>query len=145
MKKNWFLLFIFVFCSSVWASNERFKDIIHYLASDKLEGRKPGQQGNDLATKYLVSQFEKSGIRPLDNSYHQEFTIFTEMLKTGENSFSFDGDKAPFEPLSYSLSGDLNAAEVVFAGFGISIAKNDPNLKMTQECPKKCPEKCPKK
>jgi hypothetical protein len=129
MKKNWFLLFIFVFCSSVWASNESFKDIIHYLASDKLEGRKPGQQGNDLATKYLVSQFEKSGIRPLDNSYHQEFTIFTEMLKTGENSFSFDGDKAPFEPLSYSLSGDLNAAEVVFAGFGISIAKNDPNLK----------------
>ncbi len=108
---------------------ESFKDIISYLASDKLEGRKPGQSGNEMATQYLVNKLQAYGLEALDGSYKQEFTIFTEMLKDGDNEFQFGSLATSFQPISYSLSGDLNETSVVFAGFGISIPKSDPNLK----------------
>src|SRR5881394_2301816 len=37
---------------------------IRFLADDQLEGRKPGEPGDELAIKYLASQLESMGYKP---------------------------------------------------------------------------------
>jgi len=37
---------------------------IQYLASDKLEGRRTGTQGEILAMQYISEQFKKTGLHP---------------------------------------------------------------------------------
>src|SRR5438552_550304 len=37
---------------------------VRFLSDDQLEGRKPGQPGDELAIKYLASQLEAMGYRP---------------------------------------------------------------------------------
>ncbi len=122
-------LLIFSFTLSSTAYGESLKDMVSFLASDKLEGRKPGKLGNELAVKYIENKFQALGLAGLDQSHLQEFTIFTAMLKTGENEFSFGSLATEFQPISYSLSGEVIDSEIAFVGFGISIPKNDPNIK----------------
>jgi len=42
-------------------SAERIKAAVAYLASDRLEGRGPGTNGEVLATEYLAAEFKKVG------------------------------------------------------------------------------------
>ena len=111
-----------------------FYKAVNYLASEELEGRKPGTAGDELAKKYIEDEFKKHNIAPLTENYRQEFTIFTGMEKNGPNflqAFSEDGtlfEEALFQPLSYSLSSYLKNKPLVFAGFGISIPASDKNL-----------------
>ncbi|MBT4793525.1 MAG: M28 family peptidase [Halobacteriovoraceae bacterium] len=123
----------FLLVSLVLFSNysyaQSFEDMIHYLASDKLEGRKAGKIGNVMATNYIAEKLKTYGIEPLSNSYLQEFTIFTDMSKNGANEFLLDGPENLFEPIAYSLSGDIKDSEIAFVGFGITIPLNDPKLK----------------
>lgn len=57
---------------------ENLKKEITYLASDQLEGRRTGTEGEKLAYQYLSSQFERAGLAPKgdDNSYIQGFQIY---------------------------------------------------------------------
>ncbi len=56
---------------------ENLKKEITYLASDQLQGRRTGTEGEKLAYEYLSSQFEKAGLAPKgdDHSYIQSFKI----------------------------------------------------------------------
>jgi aminopeptidase YwaD len=56
---------------------ENLKKEITYLASDKLQGRRTGTEGERLAYEYLSNQFEKAGLAPKgdDHSYIQAFEI----------------------------------------------------------------------
>ncbi len=59
-----------------WAgeiSADRIKEAVTHLASDRLEGREPGTNGEVLTTEYLADEFEKAGLKPIgeDNSYFQ--------------------------------------------------------------------------
>ena len=122
---------VLVFLISIFSFQvkaETLKDMVSFLASDKLEGRKPGKKGNEEATNYLVGKFQALSLEGLNGSHKQDFTIFTEMIKSGENEFSIGTSVSQFQPISYSLSGDLKNTDIVFAGFGISIPSNDPNL-----------------
>ncbi len=51
---------------------------IRYLSSDKLEGRRSGTAGEKLASDYIISSFEKTGLKPLGDqgSWLQTFEIF---------------------------------------------------------------------
>lgn len=101
---------------------------LKFLSSDNLEGRRPGTSGSLLAIDYISSQMQKYGIQKLGDSYLQEFTIFTQMEKVGDNSFSVLGRRVnSFEPLAFSFSGKTSG-ELVFVGHGISIPKNDERL-----------------
>lgn len=101
---------------------------LEYLASDKLEGRRPGTPGSLLAIEYISSKLKNYGVQKLAQSYQQEFTIFTQMEKVGENSFTVGASqKLTFEPLAFSFSGKVSS-ELVFVGHGISIPKNDERL-----------------
>ena len=56
---------------------ENLKKEITYLASDKLQGRRTGTEGEKLAYEYLSDQFEKAGLAPKGdgNSFIQPFEI----------------------------------------------------------------------
>jgi hypothetical protein len=53
------------------------KTEIDFLASDQLEGRRTGTEGEKLAYEYVSGQFEKAGLSPkgVNNSYLQPFEI----------------------------------------------------------------------
>src|SRR3954471_14207142 len=62
---------------------------IQYLANDKLEGRRAGTHGEELAMQYIVAQFQKDGLQPKGtNGYVQEFEI-DEGKKFSEENNSF--------------------------------------------------------
>src|SRR5438132_14426798 len=44
-------------------SVERLRAHITYLASDKLEGRRTGSEGADLAAEYIAREFSRYGLR----------------------------------------------------------------------------------
>jgi aminopeptidase YwaD len=50
---------------------------IHYLADDKLEGRRAGSNGEKLAMEYIAAQFQKEGLSPMgdNHGWYQAFDI----------------------------------------------------------------------
>lgn len=125
------LLIIFYLSLSAHAEIKFFEDTIKYLASESLEGRRAGSTGNESAVSFAEKTLKNSGLLPLEESYQQAFTIFTEMIKNGDNFASVvnGSEDKSFAPISYSLSGDLNNSAIVFVGYGISIPKNDTKIK----------------
>jgi len=47
-----------------------------YLASDKLEGRFPGTEGNNQAATYIAKHFKKYGLQAFKENYFQAFKLF---------------------------------------------------------------------
>ena len=58
-----------------------------FLASDQLEGRFPGTDGNNKAAAYIKKQFKKSNLKPLNGSYFQQFKL---SIKPNVNSIQSD-------------------------------------------------------
>ncbi|MBT3282197.1 MAG: DUF4910 domain-containing protein [Cryomorphaceae bacterium] len=57
------------------SNKESIKKDIEYLASEELEGRFPGTNGEDLAANYIAAKFEKFGLTKLTGSYFQDFNF----------------------------------------------------------------------
>ena len=83
---KYFFIFLILFSTQAPAQRlkkadkkviENLKAEITYLASDKLQGRKTGTQGEKLAYDYIAGQFKKIGLIPKgdNNSYIQSFEI----------------------------------------------------------------------
>ncbi|MFK8137206.1 MAG: M28 family peptidase [Bdellovibrionales bacterium] len=106
-------------------STANIKTDVENLSSTKMEGRKPGTAGGELAKNYLINRLEGIGLQKINGSYTQSFSIFVKMEKHPETSITFEGDKQIFEPLTLSDSGVIKDSEVVFAGYGITY--NNPN------------------
>jgi Peptidase family M28/PDZ domain/PA domain len=144
MKKHLFsflLLLSFVF--NVSAQNlkpteaeKNLRTHIAYLASDKLEGRRTGEQGATFAAGYVANIFAnyklKAGIAETKNgkatrSYLQPFPFVTgvEIAAVGnEFRLSLDNqtvaaEKASIKPVGFSPNGEANNAQIVFVGYGI--------------------------
>jgi aminopeptidase YwaD len=112
---------------------------IKYLASDELEGRSSGSEGNRKAAEYIASFFKQNSIPPLGASYFQEFTVPTSIALADGNKFALEitieqpgipkdqikpvkvGWKAggDYTPLSFSENGTASG-KLIFAGYGIS-------------------------
>ena len=54
---------------------DRIRAHMAFLADDLLEGRETGTRGFDLAARYVATQFQESGLRPIAGSYRQEMNI----------------------------------------------------------------------
>lgn len=97
---------------------------VEYLASDELEGRMTGSEGTRLAANYIITQFEKNGIKPLgDKGYKYEFDFVKKIeINESQNSLNLNGKElklyTDFTPDVSSESGKVEA-EMVFAGYGI--------------------------
>lgn len=113
---------------------DRMRHDITFLASSECEGRGPLTKGIDRAADYIAAEFKKAGLKPAgkDGSYFQPFAINGAALeymaplvlrgpqgqvielKAGEH----------FYPLGLASTGKAEAAPLVFAGYGITSAKD---------------------
>lgn len=109
---------------------------IEYLASDKLEGRRTGEPGANMAAAYIADQFARYHLTPAATgkngkpTYLQAYPYITgvEMVKNG-NTFRLevtgsDGKAKELThvaawPVGYSPNADIKNAPVSFAGYGI--------------------------
>lgn len=115
---------------------EDYRMHVEYLASESLEGRRAGTRGEQLATAYVATNFELLGLHPAgdDGTYFQEFE-FTAGVSLGANNalrlaniesrhaITFGADD--WRPLAFSRTDKIDAAEIVFAGYGIKAPKTD--------------------
>src|SRR5258708_10794460 len=127
-------------------SVNRLQQIIAYLASDALEGRRTGSPGANDAAHYIAGEFSLLGLRPgmqmaapgrsrgeIRARYLQPFP-YVASVELGKNNLFFVNpgkadDIAQFRvgedwmPLGFSSNGEVKSAEMVFAGYGISSAE----------------------
>lgn len=103
---------------------------VTYLASDELEGRLTGTNGEKLATQYVADVFKGIGLQEYgDEAWFEPFE-FTAGVALGEgntltlidNALTVDPKLTAdrdWRPLSFSQLGEVKTAPIVFAGYGI--------------------------
>jgi aminopeptidase YwaD len=105
--------------------------IVRYLASDELEGRRSGSEGNQQAAQYIASLLESYGIAPAgpDGGFLQEFEFVSKIDVAPDNTLLIR-DRASgseytadlgrdFLPLNLTSDATVRG-DLVFAGYGIS-------------------------
>lgn len=100
------------------------------LSSDAMAGRQPGTAGYDAAAEYLIRQAQAIGLEPggVDGTYRQPITFRRASVEEGSATMSVGGEAlsygADFAAIARVMepSSQLLAANVVFAGYGISAA-----------------------
>jgi Tol biopolymer transport system component len=106
------------------------KNHVEFLASDELEGRGTGDNGNEKAAKYIADQFAGFGLQPTgDNgTFFQEFEVVKSlevgpknslMAKVGKKLTNYVVQK-DFIPVSFSTTAAVEG-KIVFAGYGMTV------------------------
>jgi hypothetical protein len=126
------------------AIESSLKNYAKYLSSEELEGRGTGLEGNRKAAEFIKNQFEAFGLKPIKDSYYQDFLTVTETRIAGRNevTISFSSPESEstssslsqskiswtigedYIPLSFSNNGTTQT-KLVFAGYGISSQENN--------------------
>ncbi len=127
-------------------SVDRLRQIVTYLASDALEGRRTGTQGAVDAANYVAGEFARFGLKAgmqitrgartraeARSRYLQPFPYVAKVELGRNNLFFVNPGRADdtmqfmvgedWMPLGFSTNGEVKSAEVVFAGYGISSAE----------------------
>ncbi|MBI5326638.1 MAG: hypothetical protein HZB41_15410, partial [Ignavibacteriae bacterium] len=117
----------------------RLRIHLSFLASDSLEGRFAGKQGNEIAMNYIQNQFKSYGALPVDGSYFQGFPFVSGLKLEPENnaevSILVEKPGIPLEmtkpakrkwelykdwkPMRFSQNGTVTG-ELAFVGYGIT-------------------------
>lgn len=103
---------------------------IKYLASDEMAGRQPGTPGIKLAEDYIVSEYKKAGLKPLeDGTYFQEMEVgrlktvkkdTAELVLSGPDNAVITPELGKnWQAMLSRRDVDLDA-ELAFVGYGIS-------------------------
>lgn len=139
MKRLFIVVFLTVFLgvgvllgqsSSPEITAGDLKEHVKYLASDELEGRGSGSEGNRKAAEYLAEQFKSFGLKPAgdDGTYFQAFDFVSAVRLGAKNSFVVESSRGKktavkldeeYRPLGFSSDG-MVSGELVFVGYGIS-------------------------
>lgn len=89
---------------------KQLKKDISYLASDKLEGRRTGSEGEKLAADYVIKYYTENGISGYKNQYLYPFT-FTIGRTQGQNTkIMVNNVDLKKEKLAFPLSFSGNSA-----------------------------------
>ena len=118
--------------SSPAITAEEIKEHIKYLASDELEGRLTGTEGNRMAARYIAGLMKQYGLAPAGDSgtYFQSFDFVSSVKLGGNNACVVErkpdeGGKqelkvdTDFRPLGFTSNASVSGP-VAFAGYGIS-------------------------
>ncbi|MFA5668055.1 MAG: M28 family peptidase [Balneolaceae bacterium] len=91
---------------------------ISFLADDELEGREAGTAGEAIAANYISDLFRDYGLEPAgdDNTYLQQFTINTAVLKNPHATDATDGEKRLAQNIVGTLQGTGNEDEFIVIG-----------------------------
>jgi len=104
---------------------------VKYLCRDELEGRFTGTRGERLATAYVAGYLEKLGLKPAgdDGGWFQSFEFTSGVALGPRNELTANSDAyrvdTDWRPLSFSGTGPVESAPLVFAGYGIVAGKAD--------------------
>jgi peptidase M28-like protein/PDZ domain-containing protein len=132
--------------ASTTASPDRLRQVVDYLASDALEGRRTGTQGANDAAHYIAGEFNRYGLRPglqiarpartrgeTQSRYLQPFPFVADVTLGNNNLFYVNPGRADdiaqfrvredWMPLGFSSNASIKSSEMVFAGYGISSAE----------------------
>lgn len=113
-----------------WITDSVIKADIKFLADDLLEGRGPGTRGDELAQRYIISQFEQIGLQPAapDGRWVQKVPLVGVTTQPPKNITFKHADRdlklenyqdyIVTSGLPHEESGFKNA-EVVFAGYAM--------------------------
>lgn len=103
---------------------------VEYLCRDDLAGRLTGTPGEKKATEYVATHFDDYKLLPAgDNgTYYQNFE-FTSGVSLGYDNSLVDSQKSwklgkDWQPVSFSATGPVSPAEIVFAGYGLVAPEN---------------------
>jgi hypothetical protein len=126
--------------SLLWAqplqlSEEKMRKDVEYLASDKLEGRGVGTQGEKLAIEYIAAHLKAAGALPAgDISTYFQHVPLVGSTTSPEATLTVTGEREPFSlkfakdfvgtAFSQVSENDFDA-ETVFVGHGISAPEFD--------------------
>jgi hypothetical protein len=72
---------------------DNLKSHIQYLADDKLEGRRTGTHGEELAKDYITEQFKKIGLIPKGTEYYPQSFLVNDGKQIGPASYFYINDK----------------------------------------------------
>jgi aminopeptidase YwaD len=138
--------------SSTTPSADRLRQVIAYLASDALEGRRTGTPGANDAAHYIAGEFNRFGLQPglqmarpartrgeNQARYLQPFpyvasvalgsknvlTITTQAVTDVPNGILVETLHVGDDwiPLGFSSNGKVESDAIIFAGYGISSAE----------------------
>lgn len=108
---------------------EDLKKHVAALASEEMEGRLTGTEGEKRATAYVAEAFTALGLEPAGDKSEMfqpfEFTAGVALGEGNSLTVSIDGKEQPlaidkdWRPLAFSRTGSADKASVVFAGYGI--------------------------
>jgi hypothetical protein len=114
-----------VFVAALDAQASKTRTHVETLASNRLEGRLAGSNGERLAGDYLVSELQKIGAKPLPGQ--SDFRLpfqFTAGTKDGGSTITIGGrpfnTQADVRALSFSDNAEVTG-DLVFAGYGIVV------------------------
>lgn len=128
------------------AETALYTEHLHVLASEYMEGRKPGTPGIERAATYIQWQFERLGLEPAfrpeteaadgqtvigEATYRQPFSIGETAALAGQSlAFSSGGARTAlsggtdFNALAYGASGETTLP-VTFVGYSIPTGSDD--------------------
>ncbi|MBI5214647.1 MAG: M28 family peptidase [Ignavibacteriae bacterium] len=107
---------------------QELQALVKFLTSDELEGRGSGTKGNEIAAKFIESEFKSYGLQPKGtNGYFQEFDFISTVKIGDDNSLSMKVKSLAldfklnehFRPLGLTIDTSISAS-LVFVGYGIS-------------------------
>ena len=104
-------------------SAEDLKNHLYIVAGPDMEGRDTPSEGLKKAATYIENHFRKLGLVPIaPNGYQQPYNLYTDSIVSSNlsvNGKAFEAGNDFMMP-SNNYIFSINAAEVVFAGYGIS-------------------------
>ena len=111
-------------------SAERIRSAVAFLASDRLEGRGPGTNGEVLTTEYLSDEFEKIGLKPIGEkrSYFQPVPLVRVVTSPTATLQAVNEGTTLEIPCEEGFAGTTQTqseleqfdAETIFVGHGIT-------------------------
>jgi aminopeptidase YwaD len=110
-------------------SDDRLKQWVEYLASDALEGRLTGSQGEKMAFDFLSEKFQEWTLSPAQgDKFTQAFEFTWEILPSPEATIEWEanGDRTALNAYPISGCGEalLPGTEFLNLGFGIEDTAN---------------------
>lgn len=103
---------------------DRLREDIYTLASEEMEGREAGTEGERKAAAYIKKRMQEIGLQPMfDGSFYQEFPFPGEWVWGFDNTFTYRGESLIHGEDYYVLPGAKSGQwTTTFAdvGFGIS-------------------------
>ena len=121
--------------SSEWVADpaalKRVSHDIEFMASDELGGRKPGTPGIKMCQDFIVAEFEKAGVKPLENgTYLQELEVpGPRSIVKAESALALKGPDGKsvslqldknYQQLATIRSKNNVSGDLYFAGYGIT-------------------------